>query len=355
MTEASRCDGDEPKGLALTLSGSSVINLSWISAIITFSLSFSLFLTLHFDELWVVYDVLQLPTLSLTGSYGAALQIFTAGLHLFSAFSMAFFIILYRVYFVKIETRGKIETDAEVGAEGVGVGCCAWLTSTSKCNLHKINKALLYVGLNFSLFMFLTGSLPLSQHLQLHGSAALLMFCSGCVHVVLFSASLGKVLQLQSLPSPLSMRLSGSSHSTNNNIINNNDNNNDNNSCNEEQQSITGTIHSDVNVADDGGRRTRSLHLMASFLVFPFNVGGLILAAAVFVGCDATECREFAVNFVVVLEYTTVLGLMLYLEGFRSLEFQKACLGYSQNSDRGNSEIDSSQVAVAEAQEENQV
>ena len=59
MTEASRCDGDEPKGLALTLSGSSVINLSWISAIITFSLCFSLFLTLHFDELWVVYVVVD--------------------------------------------------------------------------------------------------------------------------------------------------------------------------------------------------------------------------------------------------------------------------------------------------------
>ena len=273
--------------LDLILSGHGVINLSWIVGLTTFCVSAIIFLTMHYDELWIVYGVKQLPTLSLTGAYDPSESVFTAGLHLFGFLSFWFFILVYRVYHVHIENLND-EDDSTRYSNDLLLCCCS--VNLPKTRLHHINKALLCIGMVFSVFMFLTGSIPLTLNFTAHSGVACIMFMCGIIHVLLFSATLGKAFPLHSLP-------------------------------------LFKQSNDSIENADISGNRTRLLHKVSVFIILPLNITLFIVALAVFVSCSTQNCREFSVQTVVVLEYNVVLALGLYLEGFRSKEFLKARVG----------------------------
>jgi len=292
---------DEYLGMLGGFTGLQVINLSWVSCFVTFATTAIIYYLTpgHYDEKRPIFGIDQIPTISHTGSVEPEESIFAAGLHIFSIISYALFIFIYRVSDKKIkqETENNADEDIMVYMNG-------------------INQFLFTTGSIFSVFMFLTGSVSLTLSLPLHGLAAFIMFATGYVHVIVFTLTIGKNYELTSI-----------------NLISNN------------------------NGRNQG--RTKMLHNIALFLLVVINGLLLLSAIIVFFSCGSFQenenkdeekntktCSEYSLQTVVVMEYITVIGLLLYVEGFRCQEFSDACIGFSHVANESNSNSNSNNGSV---------
>jgi len=297
-------------------SGNALITIIWCLFVLTFSITFALFFSLHTGKELVFFDVKQIPTLSLTGSYMPELVVLTSGLHIFAFLSFYFFTIVWRVYRIKIRhlqaeySHGQppqhdhehVETASEryVSTVNTAEKCCysacacCWQPAASytPLELQGINDGLWWVGLVFSLAMFLTGSVPMLLQMHLHGAFAFIMFAAGVAHVCVFSLTIAKRCRLRYLP----FFSSGSSSSSANSAA-----------C----LGVFGVTH-----------RQKNWHRTSFYMAIPLNLLLLVSAGVVFSACKELHCTEFSVQTAVVCEYVTALALLFYLEGFRSVEFQ---------------------------------
>lgn len=289
--------------------GSNLIDLSWIVGISTFAISMTMFLVMHFDEIWVVAGVKQFPTLSLAGSYSWAQSIFTSGLHLLAFLCLGFFVIVYRVHHDKID---DLDEDDLSQQRASCCSCCYSFLISSKEKLHTCNWLLLSVGSIFSFTLYLTASIPLTLHFQIHGAVAFIMFISGVTHVLLFTNSIGRVpaLGLQSISLCVSPPQSPAQE------------------LEQVPSSVNEAEASGTTPSDERATRTRWFHSLATIIILPLNIILLLSSLLIFLSCGDTGCREFSVNTVVVVEYTICVAFGLYFEGFRSSEFQRASFRY---------------------------
>jgi hypothetical protein len=65
---------------------------------------------------------------------------------------------------------------------------------------------------------------------------------------------------------------------------------------------------------------------LAYFFVLPINIVLIVVVFIVFISCDSFGCRDFVVQTVVVLEFTTAVGLILYVESHRGMDFSRTVL-----------------------------
>lgn len=295
--------------VAKFFNGNAILNYIWAVNIVTFSITFSLFFGYHSNERFVFYDVEQIPTLSLTGAYMPEQLVLTSGLHILAFISLYFFCVVWRVYNFKIqrmlveaaESPARVEGSSAVMLNTVQKCCSnAWTCCIKGAapytpwELQGINDGLWRVGLFFSTCMFLVGSVPTSVSYQFHGVLAVLMFLAGIIHVLTFTFTISKCIQLTYLPFFSSCKSDGASTST----------------------------------ACIGGLKNRQKywHLACSALAVPINFAQLFVAIIVFETCDSLGCRKFSVQDVVVSEYIVAIAFLLYIEGFRSDEFQNTHL-----------------------------
>lgn len=134
------------------------------------------------------------------------------------------------------------------------------------------NYALLIVGYVFSALLFIVGSIPITQAEYTHAVLAILMFVVGSFHVLFFYFAIG--------------------------------------------------LQAFVNV------ERNKWHFAAVILIVPVNFFLLVLAGLLYLVVLPTKYQEtrrdilIAANqATVITEYTTVIALLLYIEGFRRGEF----------------------------------
>mmetsp|Transcript_11657 Transcript_11657/g.17670 ORF Transcript_11657/g.17670 Transcript_11657/m.17670 type:complete len:283 (+) Transcript_11657:122-970(+) len=146
----------------------------------TFLVTFVLFFALHIHRMEHEWGALQIPTISLTGSYLPESIIFTLGLHIMAFLLLLAYSGLYIVYDQNIR-KGQFQSFT-----------CD--TSSIQRKLLYWNRFLWRVGACSCIFLAVTGSIPLTLNSFLHGTVAFFMFLSQILHLVLFHYKLAKPL-----------------------------------------------------------------------------------------------------------------------------------------------------------------
>jgi hypothetical protein len=159
------------------------INLSdaiVITGAVTFVFSFISFFTLHRNKMEHEISALQIPTISLTGSYLPGDVVFTLGLHMMACLLILAYSGIYVVYDHKIRI-------SELN-EGL-------LTpSARKCKFHFWNTFMWRIGLLSSILLAVTGSIKLTLNSNLHGIIAFFMFLTQIIYMYLFYFKISKFL-----------------------------------------------------------------------------------------------------------------------------------------------------------------
>lgn len=236
--------------LQLKVSGFALIWAILVLSVVLFPLCFLLFYLLNSEGVVYVRGVPQLPTLSLTGGYWPEMGIFTLLLHLFAFLSFFIFTMIAEQLREELKSANNCLTDG-------------WKTQRSV--LQRINVSLYWIGISFSIAIFITGSIPVTIAPITHAVFAILMFVLGCSHIIIYKFSFG----------------------------------------------LGGVFRKRIG--------QNYWHLSAFVLVVPVNILALIAAGVAGGTCSETECVEFSTQMVVIVEYVTALALLLYVAGFFEL------------------------------------
>ena len=132
-----------------------------------------------------------------------------------------------------------------------------------RTEFQRINSCLYWIGISFAIAIFITGSIPVTIAPISHAIFAILMFVLGCAHIIIYTFSYG-----------------------------------------------LGVFH---------GVCQNYWHLTAFILVVPVNVAALVASFVARATCSEQECIEFSIQMVVIVEYITALGLLLYVSGFMEM------------------------------------
>ena len=264
--------------------------ISW--SLLVFGICMLLFMLLTPDEMFYVLGVKQIPTLSLSGAFQPMEAIFTLGLQWLSVMSAILFFLIWQ----KNKRHILILQFLQPPPFTRLMVCCCFACPLQGPQLHRVNTFLLGLGLGFSFFMALVGATPLSLNELGHGTVAILMFVLGVFHVILHFHSLRH-------------------------------------------------LYAHLPLQDGKGREIDSKrHLQVSalayFMVLPLNVFIIIIVFITFVSCSSLDCRDFVVQMLVVLEFTTAIGLIAYVESNRGIDFsvtvlQQNFLGHEQQQLQG--------------------
>lgn len=147
---------------------------------ISFTLSFLSFFTLHGDKMEHELNALQIPTISLTGSYSPGDIVFTLGLHVMAFLLILAYCEIYVVYDHKIRVS---ELD-----EGL-------FTASSRQNkFQSWNTIIWRIGTFSSVLLAVTGSIKLTLNSNLHGLVAFFMFLTQIIYMYLFYFKISKYL-----------------------------------------------------------------------------------------------------------------------------------------------------------------
>ena len=147
---------------------------------VTFASTFVLFFTLHSDKLEHELNALQIPTISLTGSYLPGDIIFTLGLHVMACLLVLAYSGIYVVYDNKIECM-----QLEDGLLNL---------SSRQRQLRYWNTFVWRVGFLSAVLLAVTGSIKLTLNPFLHGTIAFFMFASQLLYTYLFYFKLSRHL-----------------------------------------------------------------------------------------------------------------------------------------------------------------
>ena len=224
-------------------------------AVLSFPLCFILFYVLHDSEIQVKRGVSQLPTLSLTGAFWPNSAIFTLFMHIYSFLSIILFSMVADVFARRID-RLSSEMD--------------------KKRLMAVNNSLFVLGVVFSLFLMLTGTVIVVKSEITHAIVAIIMFVAGVLHICTFTFTIGLVREAD------------------------------------------GTrVEKDSNIIESLDKSLGLRWQFAAFLLaVPVNVVALLTGFIVGRSCDEEDCAALSVQMFVVVEYTTATALFLYVIGF---------------------------------------
>ena len=250
----------------LNISGFALIITTVVLGALFFPACFALYFELHAAEETVyVFGIPQIPTLSLTGAFWPSSAIFTLFMHIYAGLSFLIFSMITEIYSARIAQSSS-------------------LSKKQKRSLTIINRVLYYLGVVFSLFLVLTGTILISRAEIAHAIVAIIMFIAGVLHICIFTWTLG---------------LLGHEGADG-----------------EETETNEGKNTNFPQIL----RKYVGLRwwFTAFLLAVPFNVIALLVGFAVGMTCGKTseKCRALGVQMVVVVEYTTAIALFLYVVGF---------------------------------------
>jgi len=268
---------DGGKDLYKMFSGNNLITAIELWALLIFGICMLLFLLLTPEQMDVLLGVRQIPTLSLTGAFQPMESIFTLGLHWLSVGTCVFFIQVYHMY--------RLRLSGEVPVQQLECCCCGCNCFTLTLpRLRGINQFLMFLGVTFSVFMSLVGAIPLSLNELGHAAVAIIMFVVGVIHVIIHQHTLARI------DPPWS-------------------------------------------------RHQAIVRTSAYVLVFPLTVSLMLTVLLVFISCRTPDCDAYVVQMLVVVEFITALGLIVYVESFRGAAMNEAfvCLLWGERGDRGES------------------
>lgn len=255
-------------------SGNKLITAIELWALLIFGICMLLFLLLTPEQMDVLLGVRQIPTLSLTGAFQPMESIFTLGLHWLSVATCVFFILVYHMY--------RLRLSGEVPVQQLECCCCGcFCLMLTLPRLRGINQFLMFLGVTFSVFMSLVGAIPLSLNELGHAAVAIIMFVVGVVHVIIHQHTLARI--------------------------------------------------------DPPWTRRQALVRTAAYvLVFPLTVSLMLTVLFVFISCRTPDCDAYVVQMLVVVEFVTALGLIVYVESFRGVAMDEAfvCLLWGERGDR---------------------
>lgn len=235
-------------------------------------INFGLYYSYDSDNYYREDGVHQLPTISLAGSRLPSSALLTYGLH-FEGFALLFFFIAVHKemqrripsFHILEPTAHGIETPlleriVEVTTFN-GCGCCC--CCSKEVNAHTLtrwNNLSAFCGVFAAFCMTIVGSIQLVANEAAHGTFAFFMFLFGVCHVLVFYYGLSKSL---------------SNHPI-----------------------------------------AQLLRQLCIFISVQLNIVVIIIAIIVRGACGEFSCRSFAVNVAPILEFTTVVGLLLYMASF---------------------------------------
>lgn len=228
-----------------------IINILELLVVVVGVVCFTLYYLFHSNEAVYVFGVKQLPTISLTGGFDPQEVILTAGLHLFAFFGFVFFFIIYH------DVDNKLIADADVIEHVRNPMLCQYVRTKACYKLW--NGITLSLGLLFSVFLFLTGSCPITLNFILHSIFAIIMFIMGALHIIVFTLCFYPLMS----------------------------------------------------------QRQRGFTLTSSALIVILNLALLISGALTLLLCDTTSCKGYAAQSLVITEYITAVCLVIYIEAFR--------------------------------------
>eukprot|EP01039_Chlorochromonas_danica_P009328 gene9330-10296_t len=234
----------------------------------------SLWLYFAYDSsnYYIEQGVRQIPTISLSGSRLPSSAVLTYGLHLEGFSLLLFFTAIFREMQAKIlraQTASASTSNSDFCANLttfgklvemstlLGCKCCFTCAPTS---LTFWNRFAFCLGIFAAFCMTIVGSIQLVANETAHGTFAFLMFIAGVLHVLVFYYALSKTCANRPIP--------------------------------------------------------QFMRQLSILICVPFNILVLVVAGIVFKSCPAFSCRAFAVDVIVVLEFTTVAGLLIYMASF---------------------------------------
>jgi hypothetical protein len=235
--------------------------------------TFSIFFALHADEMYLVEGVRQIPTISLSGAFMPESIFLTLGLHVQAALFILLLNSIYHVYSVKCDAGAQENSEASTYFSGLADesrGCCTCvnclLFSHNIAAVRFWNVTAYWIGIACSIFLALTGSVSVGYYPNVHGTCAVLMFLTGIVVMIVYHCKVCRPFM----------------------------------------------------VAAPSQRRGLILQYVALSILIPFSILMLILDIVVSSTCSSKSCLSYSVNITVVLEFTTVISLLLFVESFRS-------------------------------------
>lgn len=328
----------QQRNILVLFNGSVLANALLCWPVIFISIVLLMFYTIHPDFALELEGVQQVPTISTAGSLVPESMVFTFGLHVSAMLLLLYFSFIHTAFRNKIIDLGGVVAvaDIERGVEESSVaamnsddttcttscnqadiayscyvlcwGCCIGHVYRTPRYLHFWNDTLLYLGLLTAVLMAVTGSVPISDTIVaqniVHGTAAFFMFFGGVLHMLCMYLTI--------------MERTGYTH------------------------------------------RQLQYHRIALFVCIPLNVIMLVIAGIVFASCSAYSCRKFAVDIGSILEYTTVLGLLLYMYRFKedvahiTLAEVVSTLSTDVNGNSGSSNGSNSNPALQQEQQDQQ-
>jgi hypothetical protein len=225
---------------------------------------FILFYTRHAATEYTFYGIRQIPTLSKTGALAPESIVFTYGLHLESVLLAAAFLLQYHKNSIKIVelSIGGDGANDNITSASPSCCCCCLPRNLKDCPfLNLWNRILLSIGLVGCVCMSLVGSVSLDVNYSVHTAFAVLMFVCFILHMLL----------------------------------------------------------SYITVDNRLGRSAFKMwvHRCCLFVCIPMNLATAAISLIVVTSCGSFSCRYFYVNISPILEYLTVLSLLLYILQFK--------------------------------------
>ena len=246
--------------------------------------TYSTYFSLHANELDVVRNSLQIPTISETGQLVPESIILTYGLHAEAVGLCFLFVLIYLQFQIAIdsireESQSQTQTllhDDLGSSQNIHTNnntmsiydrislCNCWNRQCqTKTSLTIWNKVLLWLGLLSALFMSLVGSISLAVDDTVHTIFAFLTFLTAALHCLIFYYTIMYKIQTNSID--------------------------------------------------------LFLHTIVLIIIIPFNIIMIIIISVMWVYCTSQICINVTVNLIPTLEYITAIVLLVYIYRFYNI------------------------------------
>jgi hypothetical protein len=253
-----------------------ILTIFVVNPVVFITIILALFLPTNGDMQEEVRGVKQIPTISLAGSIRPGDIFLNIGLHLEAACFVLLLNALYHIYTVRCQAEEQYATD-HVGVyfnnmKNQNNGCLRLMNyMLFSSNIQTVKwwiTASYWIGNISALCMFMCASVSLKYYANVHRGFAYPAFILAALFMLVFHFKVCRPFIVARAPSQIWLV---------------------------------------------------SFQYAALFILIFFSAAMLILQAIVSSsGCDDRSCRQFSTNATTILEYSTVLSLLFFLESFRS-------------------------------------
>ena len=261
--------------------------------------TYSTYFSLHANELDVVRNSLQIPTISETGQLVPESIILTYGLHAEAVGLCFLFVLIYLQFQIAIDSIREESLSLTLLHDDLGssqnihtnnnnnmsiyerIYCWNRQCQTKK-SLTIWNKVLLSLGLLSALFMSLVGSISLAVDDTVHTIFAFLTFLTAALHCLIFYYTIMYKIQTNSID--------------------------------------------------------LFLHTIVLIIIIPFNIIMIIIISVMWVYCTSQICINVTVNLIPTLEYITAIVLLVYIYRFYNIVTDTKLIVVSDSNSYNNSD-----------------